>query len=397
MRYKQKYYSEMSIIGLLALLSAFPPLSIDLYLPALPHVVEELHASQATVNLSLSLFFIFFALGILLWGPISEKYGRKPILLIGLVLYIVGSASCALSPNVHGLIAARIVQAFGGGAAGAVAAAMVKDIFTGRKRESVLAVIMTMVIIAPVVAPVLGAIILQYMSWTAVFWVLTCVGIVALLLSLRLEETLTDRYTGSLLHSLGRLGVVLKNPGFSILLAVFSLAPLPLMAFIAASSFIYIEGFGMTERMYSYYFAFNALGAIAGPFLYIRLSKRFSPGNIIAICFGLLLVCGILMRSESGNSPTVFALTMAAASTLLSLLRPPTVNLMLSQQQRDTGSVAALISFTGMAMGSLGMVLISLDSQNFIPNLGLMQILVGAICASLWLMIRGRSFICQPA
>jgi len=168
------------------------------------------------------------------------------------------------------------------------------------------------------------------------------------------------------------------------------------MAFISVSAFVYIKGFGMTEEVYSYYFGFNALGAMVGPLLYIRLSRRISPGNIIISCFGLLTVCGIVLNVAGNSSPILFALTMLTATVALSLMRPPTANLLLSQQNGDTGSAASLINFTGMFMGSLGMFLISFETDGFISTLGLMQIVVGAFCGSLWLLIRQRSFICQP-
>ena len=397
MNNRQRFFGDRSIIVVLALFSAFPPLSTDLYLPALPHVMETLRASQTLVNLSLSLFLIFFALGILVWGPISEKYGRKPILLAGLVLYTLGSAGCALSANVTLLVAARVLQGFGGGAAEAVVTAMVKDMYTGRKRESVLAVVMAMVVVAPVVAPVAGAFILKFMSWTAIFWALAGVGLIALLAALLLDETLESRYTGSVIRSLGRLGVVLKNPGFSVLLMVFSMVPLPLLAFIGASAFVYIQEFGMTEQVYSYYFGLNALGALAGPLLYMRLSRRISPGNIIAGAFALMTFSGIALEWIGSRSPVPFALSMLTATIAISMMRPPTANLLLSQQEGDTGSSAALINFMALFMGALGMVLISFETGSaLIPSLGLMQMVVGIICGSLWLIIRQRSFIRQP-
>lgn len=395
MKSKQRFYGDRTIMVILALLSAFPPLSTDLYLPALPQVMHVMQTSQGLVNLSLSLFFIFFALGNLVWGPVSEKYGRKPILLTGLVFYVIGSIGCALSVNVGQLILARVVQAFGGGAAGAVVTAMVKDMYSGRKRESVLAVVMAMVIVAPVVAPVMGAWLLKFMSWNAVFWVLAGVGGIAFFLSMFLDETLQERYSGSGFQSLGRLAVVLKNPGFSVLLCIFSMGPLSLMAFIAASSFVYIQGFGMTEQVYSYYFAFNALGALAGPLMYIRLSRRIAPGNIIAGCYGLLMISGIFLDTVGGASPKLFAVIMLTATVAMSLLRPPTANLMLSQQQGDAGAAASLINFMGMLMGGIGMFLISLQTGSLIPSLGFMQIIVGAVCGSLWLLVRSKAFIRQ--
>ena len=398
MNHKQRFFGDRSIIVILALLSAFPPLSTDLYLPALPHVMQALCASQTQVNLSLSLFLIFFALGILIWGPISEKYGRKPILLAGLGLYTIGSAGCALSSNVTFLVAARIFQGFGGGAAEAVVTAMVKDMYTGHKRESVLAVVMAMVVVAPVVAPVAGAFILKFMSWTAIFWVLAGVGVTAFTGALLLDETLEQRYTGSLVRSIGRLGVVLKNPGFSVLLMIFSMVPLPLLAFIGASAFIYIQEFGMTEQVYSYYFGLNALGALAGPLLYMRLSRKISPGNIIAAAFFLMAASGIALEWIGSLSPVCFALSMFTATIATSMMRPPTANLLLSQQEGDTGSAAALINFMALFMGALGMVLICLETGSaLIPSLGLMQIIVGLVCGSLWIVVRQRAFIRQPS
>ena len=395
MERKQTFFGERAIIAMLALLSAFPPLSIDLYLPALPHMAEVLQTSQGLVNLSLSLFLVFFAIGMLVWGPISEKFGRKPILLSGLILYTLGSLGCALSFSVTQLVLSRVAQAFGGGAATAVVTAMVKDMYTGRKRESVLAAIMAMVVVAPVAAPVLGALILKFMSWHVIFWVLAAVGALAFSLALLLDETLEERYSGSLAGSLGRLAVVLKNPSFSVLLGIFSIVPLPLMAFIAASSFVYIKGFGMTEQLYSYFFAFNAFGALAGPLLYIRISQWFSSGSIITAGFGFLVICGIVLGVVGRTSPILFALTMLTATIALSMMRPPTANLLLSQQRGDTGSAASLINFMGMFMGSMGIFLISLKTGDLIPSLALMQVVVGVVCGSLWLLMRGRSFIRQ--
>lgn len=393
----KKPYGNRTTIAIFALLSAFPPLSIDLYLPALPNLVETLHSSQALVNLSLSLFLICFAFGILFWGPISEKYGRKPILLSGLLLYILGSVGCALSDNVTLLIISRMLQGFGGGAAEAVVTAMVKDKYTGRKRESILAIIMAMVVVAPVVSPVAGALILQFMSWHVLFWVLTGIGVISFILSLNLEETIKDHYTGSSIRSLGRLFVVLKNPGFSAPLVLFSLIPFPLMAFIGASSYIYINHFDMSEQMYSYFFGVNALGALVGPLLYIQLSKKISSDNIITLCLIGIAVSGTTIMLFGNLSPYFFAASMFVTTIFISMMRPPSANLLLSQQDGDTGSAASLINFTALFMGSLGMFIASLETgENLVPFLGEMELIIGIICGCGWVLIRKKSFIRQP-
>ena len=395
MNTKQRFFTDRTMLLMLALLSAFPPISTDLYLPALPNMVQVMNASQSLVNLTLSLFLLFFSLGILIWGPISEKYGRKPILLIGLAIYTLAGIGCALSTTVYQLIAGRIMQAAGGGAATAVATAMVKDMYSGRKREAVLAVVMAMVIVAPIVAPLLGAMLLKIADWRMIFWMLGGVGALVFSLALLLDETLEEKYTGSLAGSLLRLGVVIKNPGFSTLLGIFSLVPLPMLAFVASSSFIYIRWFGMSEQSFSYFFAFNAMGAICGPLLYIRISRWINARKLIVVCFGIIMVCGLFLTAAGSRSPFFFALSMAVATMSMSMIRPPTANLMLAQQQKDAGSASSLINFTGMLMGSTGMFLISLKSGNQIPVLGLMQAVMGAVCGGLWLLVRNKSFIRQ--
>jgi len=389
----QRFYGDKSIIAFLALLSAFPPLSLDLYLPALPHMTGELGASQGAINLSLSLFLVFFSLGMLVWGPVSEKLGRKPVLLAGLVLYLVGSAGCALSPDVTALVLFRIAQAFGGGAAGAVATAVVKDMYSGGKRESVLALIMASLMVAPVVAPVLGAVILKLMSWRAIFWTLGGFGLLALVLTLLLDETLEERHEGSVLSSLLRLGTVMKNPGFSTLLILFSLATLPLMAFIAASAFVYINDFGMSEQTYSLYFGFNALGAIAGPILFIRLSRWMASRTVITVSFVMLTLCGIVIVLLGPGSPNIFALTMLFSTLGISMMRAPSANILLSQQDGDTGAASSLINFMAMFMGSAGMFMVANETKSLITTLGVMQIVTGVACYAGWLAVRNRPFI----
>lgn len=390
---EQKYLGNVGTLVVLALISAFPPLSTDLYLPALPHMIETLHTSQSQVNLTLSAFFIFFAGGLLFWGPLSEKYGRKPVLTIGLFIYIAASILCAYAPNVGRLIGWRILQAFGGSAATAVATAMVKDMYDGREREQVMAILMSMVVVAPIVAPVIGAVVLKYTSWRAVFLILGGFGIVAMLAASLLQETLEKRYTGTILSSLGRLAVVLKNPGFTSLLAIFAIVPMAIMSFLAASSYIYINRFGLSEQEFSYFLAFNAMAGMTGPMLYMRISRYFKRQHIISCCFAMLVLFGLSVSTIGHLSPYLFALSVAPATIAITCMRVPGVNLMLEQQERDTGSASALINFFAMVMGSVGMVLVSINPSDFIATLGIIQVAIGFIGGCLWFFIRNSAYV----
>ena len=393
MKPQQTLLGKRGTLVFLALISAFPPLSTDLYLPALPQMVEALSSTHTQVNMTLSMFFLCFAVGLLFWGPLSEKFGRKPILLTGVMVYIVASLLCSFVLQIEQLIVARMFQAFGGSAGTVVATAVVKDLYEGREREKVMATIMSMVIIAPMVAPVLGAFLLKIASWRALFLVLAGAGVVAVLFSLLFQETLQNRYEGSILRSWGRLGVVLKNPGFSCLLGIFSLVPLAMMAFLAAASYIYISEFGLSEQQFSFFFAFNAACAMGGPVLYMRASKYFPAPAIISVCFFLLMCCGLIVTIAGHLSPWLLAFTVAPATVAIITMRVPGTNLMLEQQKHDAGSASALINFFSMIMGSLGMFLVSLSPHHLIESLGIIECSVGLAGGVLWLLVHNRSFV----
>ena len=393
MKKSQPILGKSGTLFFLVIISAFPPLTIDLYLPALPQMVNVFNTDQSMVNLTLSSYFVTYAVGLLFWGPLSEKFGRKPILFVGISGYIIASILCAMTVSIEQLIGARVFQAFAGSAITVVATAIVKDLFDGREREKIMATIMSLVIIAPMVAPVLGAFLLKIASWRMMFVTLAMFGVFASVLAFCYKETLEAKYNGSILRSWGRLGVVLKNPRFVALLVIFSITPIAMMGFLAAGSYIYINGFGLTEQQFSYAFSFNALCASFGPTIYMKLSRFIPVQKIITLCFFLLATAGVLTVTIGNTSPFVFALIAAPATLMVITMRVPGTNLMLDQQSSDTGSAVALIQFCGMICGSLGMVLVSIRPDSLIENLGILQFTVGLTGGVLWLLARNRPFV----
>ncbi|MEZ8230052.1 MFS transporter [Vibrio splendidus] len=377
----------------LVIISAFPPLTIDLYLPALPQMVEVFNTDRSMVNLTLSSYFVTYAIGLLFWGPLSEKFGRKPILLIGLAGYMVASILCAMTNSIEQLIGARVFQAFAGSAITVIATAIVKDLYDGREREKIMATIMSLVIIAPMVAPVFGAFLLKIASWRMMFVTLAIFGAFASVLACCYRETLENKYQGSIFRSWGRMGVVMKNRSFVKLLVIFSIIPMALMGFLAAGSYIYIDHFGLTEQQFSYAFAFNALCASFGPTIYMKLSYRMPVQKVISGCFALLALAGIFTLTIGDLSPWFFMFIAAPATLMSIIMRVPGTNLMLNQQDHDTGSAVALIQFLSMICGSLGMVLVSIRPESLIENLGFIQLSVGTLGGLMWLMVRNKEFV----
>jgi len=271
--------------------------------------------------------------------------------------------------------------------------AMVKDVYDGRKRESVLALVQSMVVVSPAVAPVLGAFMLPYTSWRGLFVALALIGVVSMAGGLLLRETIPSRSTGTMAQSVRRLGAVLNNPGFASLLIVFSLVSTASLAFVSASSYIYQGGFGLSEQWYSFYFALNAVGLITGPFLYLWLSRHASRRSIVASGFVVMIGAGALVCLFGGQGPLAFALALFPASLMGSAVRPAGAFLMLDQQREDTGSASALINCAGLVFGSAGMVLVFLFGNSLVFGLGVINVAAGVACLLGWAAIGKRGLV----
>lgn len=393
---EQKYLGNKGLIAFIALMNAFIPLSTDLYLPALPTMSSYFGSSSAITNLTLSSFFFFYAVGILVWGPLSDKYGRKPILITGAIIYIISSVFCAISTSVYFLIWARAIQGIGAGGITSVSVAIVKDCFSGKKRETILAIIQSISGLAPMIAPVIGAWLLKLSNWRGAFWALTVISIANLILTILYKETLKDneRYTGTLLGSISRLFTVVKNKSFFIPTVIFSLNALPFMGYIAVSSYIYVDYFGLSEQTYSYFFAANALISILGPFIYVRCLSNLNKKIFPLICFGSAVLSGILVMSVGTVSPTVFLLSFVIMSLTGTITRPFSTNILFEQQKGDTGSASSVINTLFTVLGSIGMSIASIPWANIVVGLGVLITIFSALALIGWYVFIKSSIPC---
>lgn len=379
---KQKNIGLVGIITLVTLVNMIIPLSTDLYLPAMPSMTVIFQTSQTLINMTLSLFFLFLGIGTLICGPLSDKYGRKPVLLLGNLLYIVSSFACAVSENINLLILFRIFQAIGAGACVAVTMAIVKDCFYGKLRDKILALIQTVSVLAPVVAPVLGAFVLKYTTWNMLFVILAIFAIIFFVLSILYTETLTknNRTKENILNSVGRLIVVCKNIKFTYLLIIFSLLAAPFMGYLTIASYIYIDMFGLSKQGFSYYFAINALLSVIGPIIYVKMLNKISSKNFAMLSFITVLLFSSLLFVIGAKSALIFFLLFIPIAIGFSSTRPLCASILFKQQKQDSGSVSSLISSGNTLFGCAGMFCVSIPVLSLTQRLAMVS-LISSLCS----------------
>lgn len=377
-------------VPLLALLTAFPALSTDMILPAIPSLAETWNQPLSVINLILICFFVTYGFFLLFYGPISDRFGRRKPLLFGLAVYIVASLLCALASNASMLIGFRILQAAGAAASSSLSMAMTKDIFAGSERERILAYTAVIMALAPMLAPVIGGWILLDFSWHWIFFVQALMGVIGLIGVLRFPETLpeaSDLPLSRVMHTYGRL---LLNPSYIIMVLVMSVSLFPLYSFIAGSSSIYISEFGLSEQKYSYFFAFNALALMIGSFSCLRLTRSMSSKRLMTIGFVGIFLGGCFLLLTGQHGPWSFALPMFMITFSLGLSRPPSNNLVLEQVDRDAGSASSLLIFSYFTLGAAGMWLISLEWTDKIPVLGAIAFGCGTLVLSTWFVLQKK-------
>lgn len=350
---------RLRLVLVLGSLIAIGPLTIDMYLPALPAITSALHTTSTAVQLTLTGTLAGLGLGQLLIGPLSDAYGRRRPLIAGLVLHVVASTLCVVAPGIATLGALRVLQGLGVAASSVVAMAVVRDLFSGTAFARLFSRLMLVMGAAPVLAPTLGGAVLRWTQWRGVFVVLAAFGIVlTLLAAVGLRETLPveRRRSGGAAATLRMYGALLKDRTFVGLVIVAGLAMAALFAYVAGSSFVLQGQYALNEQQFAIAFGAGAVGLIGATQLNARLLRWYTPQQILVGALvggsaaGAVLVT--LAVTGIGGLPALLAALWAVlAAGGLSLPNAPA--LAMSRHGEAAGTAAALLGAVQFSAGAV--------------------------------------------
>lgn len=371
------------IAAVLGLLSTVGPLAIDMYLPALPFIERELGADVATVQATLTVYFIAFGVAQMVFGPFSDQVGRKSPLYIGLVIFAIGSLACAFAPTTGWLLAGRFVQGIGGAVVMVVPRAVIRDLYTGTDATRLMALIMLVISVSPMLAPLIGSLIISVASWRFIFGLLGVLCVASLVLTLfMLPETLApkNRVPVNLANLRHGTGVLLRDKKFMGLTFIGGFGMASFFVFLANASFVYTNQFGLSPLQFSLAFAINAIGFFAASQSAAPLGERYGAEPIVSLAtagFAMftLLLLGLTLAGFGNLFVIIGCLFLANAC--LGLVIPTTMVMALD----DHGDMAGLASSLGGTLQMVAGGLMIVATAPFFNNTALPMIAAIAACA----------------
>ena len=381
----------------LGLLSAIGPFAIDMYLPSLPAIGRALNADMHAVQLSLTVFFLSFALSQVLYGPASDIFGRKPPLYAGIALFVAGSIGCALARDIGTLLAFRFVQGLGGGAPNVITRAVVRDLHTGAEATRLMSLLMLVFSVSPILAPLAGSFIVEAGGWAMVFWAVAFIGAAGLALTaFALEETRPPAgRTDSDLASTWRAFVLLaRDPHFMGMTGVASLGVAAFFVYLSNSSFVLINQYGLTPRQYGLAFAVNAASFIGVSQLTGRLTKRHGLPRVVRVSvagFALSMVAGAALHVAGSNGLATMIVMLMIGFGFLGLVIPTTSVMALDHHGDIAGAASALMGTIQMVAGALVIALMGLvtggGSRPMLVGIAVVALLTWLLA---WISLRGE-------
>lgn len=377
------------LILILGLLSAIGPFSIDMYLPGFPAIAADLHTSVDAVSYTLASFFIGVCVGQMLCGPLLDRFGRKIVLIIGLLVYLAASIGCALSTSIEMLIVFRLIQALGGCVGMVAPRAIVRDIFPVEENAKVFSLLILVLAVSPILAPTVGSYVIASMGWNYVFVVLTIItALILMAVIFWLPESRQPDPTFSLRPKpiLNSFISVAKHPQFYTYAFSGGIASAGLFAYLSGSPFVFMKLYDVIEQQYGWIFALIAAGLITSSQLNNLLLKKLSSEQlmksilIFQLVFGIGLLTGTVF-DVLGLYGTIFMIFLYLSCQGFSF--PNSAALSMAPFTKEAGSASALMGAIQMGLGAIAAAMVGLlNAKSAIPMTAVM-----AVCTALGLIV----------
>ena len=378
---KTERNSKLYILIFTGIVSAFGPFVTDFYLPALPALSEYFDTTASLVQLSLTFSMIGLAVGQLIIGPLSDKYGRKSPLMVSLVVFCISTLGCLYSPGIYAFLFFRLLQGFSGAGGVVISRSIALDLYGGKELTRFFSMLSCVQGLAPVCAPVLGGILLEVMDWKGIFWVLLVIGM-ALIASLHFFKESLDaeiRQKGSIFSTFKHYLPVLRNRQFMRYVLVQAFAMGVMFTYIAASPFIFQNHFSTSPLFYSFCFGVNALGIMLGSLAvsHFRNARTALRTGVIGFAWMSLPVAAALVFS-----PSVWVVEVLLFFFLifLGLILPSSTTLALDLERENSGNASALLGFLMFLFGGVLSPLTGMG--NMLYTTGMIFIVC---CAGAWI------------
>jgi len=351
------------VLLVLSTLLAFASISTDLYLPALPTMAAALNANAGTLELTIAGYLVGFSLGQLLWGPIGDRYGRRGPVAVGIVMFVIGSAGCALSASPWQMIACRVLQAVGACAGVVLARAMVRDLYSRDRAAQMLSTLMTVMAVAPLLGPVVGGQILALAGWRAIFWTLVGVGLLTLAGLFLLPETLPRdrRSTEKLGRAFLRYGELVRNRALLGYAGAGGFFYGGMFAYVAGTPFAYITYHHVSPQLYGVLFAIGIVGIMVTNMINARLVTRIGSDRLLRAGTLAASLAGVVLAVTAwtgfGGLVGLIASLFVFVSTAGFIVANPIVGA-LANSSRHAGAISALLGAAQYGSGMIGSALV---------------------------------------
>ena len=383
-----KANSKLFLVLLLGVLSAFGPFVVDLYLPSLPQLASFFETSASMTQLTLTTAMIGLAVGQLLIGPLSDKFGRKKPLIISLVIYIISTVLIVFSPNIETMIVLRVIQGLSSAGSVVISRAVATDLYRGREMTRFFGLLMTINGIAPIISPILGSLLLEYISWKGVFVFLALIGVVVLFFCFRLKESLSveNRLQGSIFATFSTFGVIIKNRLFMSYVGIESFLLGAMFAYIAASPFILQSFYGLSAFIFSLCFGANGAALVIGANVGGKLPNRKALAiGVLAFVVAALYTIAVLIIQPYWLFVEIGFFAMLL---LMGITFPAISSLAMESERQYAGSASALLGFAPFFLGGIVSPLVGIG--NIFYSTALVILACGVLGLAIYWSIRHK-------